>query len=406
MKKIIRLSESELVSLVKRTIMEDNKKDDIVTKVGYYKGKNPFLLSLYLKTYDGYNLTDEEIIKAEKEFEKEESIDKSKVNMLKIEKPIDPNSLIQKKGVKTYLDIIGGEKNILFNTILSDKNIKISKPDDKWFEDNIRDLKILKDNFKSSEGLIKWMDGEESTFEKRIDEFLNKCKKKDFVGFIEEYGKNKVWSDLNKIDTHYTNWRIMMDDRLKRIDNGISGKNQIETIENYFKQRPLSDVLPANRLSKFMELQKKISTNVKSLSFADLDLMEIFGKKNSEKLQNIINNITHTTNIGNQSEVKFLTLLRNAKEPKIEEIVDFSGPGNIVDMAFGIDCAVKIDGVWYAIQVKGGKSAKNKAKGAKINKLGINSLSIYERNRMYQFNYFSPSKKDGDNFFNEDFGVK
>ena len=405
MKKIIRLTESELVSLVKRTIMENNQDDNIEKMIGTYKGENPIIKGLQHKIFGGYDLNNKDIEDAIKIFGDEIEFNKPKINILKNEKPKDPNSLLQEKGTETYLDIIRGEKNILFNKILTDKHIKISKPDDKWFEDNIRDLKVLKENFKSSKRKIKWIDGETSTFEERIDKFIDRCEKQDYVGFIEENEDRKVWSILNKIDTNYTNWRKMIDDRLKRNDNGVSGENQIDIIENYFKQRPLSDVLPGDRLSKFMELQKKLSTNVKTLSFADLDLLEAFGKKNSEKLQNIMNNITHTTNLGNESEVKFLTLLRNAKEPNIE-IVDFSTPGNVVDMAFGIDCAVKLNGIWCAVQVKAGKYAKNAAQKSFINYLGLNSISIYERNKRYQFNYFSPTKTDGDNFFNEDFGIK
>jgi len=405
MKKIIRLNESELVSLVKRTIMENNEDIDIEKIIGTYKGENPFIKDLqHNKIFKGYYLTQKEIEDATKFLEDEKLGTKPKINILKKDKPIDTNSLIQELGTKTYLGIIQSEKNTLFNRILMDKQIKISKPDDEWFEENIKNLLFLKENFKSTKGRMKWLDGETSTFEERVNKLIQKCKNKDYIGFIEENEDRKVWSILNKLDTNYTNWRKLIDIRLNSKDGGgIKGENQIEIIENYFKQRDISEVLPPERLGRFIELNKKLSTNVKKLSFADLDLLDAFGKKNSQTLQEIYNNISHTTNIGNQTESNFLMLLRNVKQPI--EIVDFSTPGNVVDTAFGIDCAIKIDGVWFAVQIKAGKFAKNAAQKAFVNYLGINSLSIYERNKRFQFNYFSPSKRDGENLFNENFGL-
>jgi hypothetical protein len=62
MKKIIRLNESELVSLVKRTIMENNEDIDIEKIIGTYKGENPFIKDLqHNKIFKGYYLTQKEI---------------------------------------------------------------------------------------------------------------------------------------------------------------------------------------------------------------------------------------------------------------------------------------------------------------------------------------------------------
>jgi hypothetical protein len=403
MKRKILLSESNLVSLVKFIIKETSEDMDIEKIVGTYKGNNPIIKDLqFNKIYKGINLTDEDIKIVKQSLQDEP---KPTVDILKTEKPVDVNSLLQKKGTKTYLDIIKGEKNKLFNRILIDKHIKISQPDDRWFQDNIRDLEFLKKSFASSKGKMRWLDGSYETFSERINRLIERCRKKEYIGFIEENEDRKVWSILNKIDTNYSNWRKLIDDRLGKVNNGISGTNQVEVIENYFEQRSLDEVLPPERLTKFLELQEKLSTNIKTLSFAELDLLDAFGKKNSPTLQEIYNNISRTTNIGNETEADFLMLLRNCKEPNIE-IVDFSTPGNVVDTAFGIDSAIKINGVWFAVQIKAGKFARNSAQKSFINNLGINSLSIFKKNNMFQFNYFSPTNKETEKSFNEDFGIK
>jgi len=329
---------------------------------------------------------------------------------MNIEKKVDvyngksPNSSMQNLGTKTYLDIIRGEKNKLFNKILQDKHFKISTPDEKWFEENIENLNLIKKIFKSSKGKINWRDGDYLTFEEKVNYLIKRCEKKDYIGFIEENEDRKVWSLLNKLDTNYTNWESMINNRLTgKNSETIDGPDRLEVINNYFKQRPLSDILPSDRLINFKEIEIKIGTNISTLSYADLDLLDAFGRKNSENFEKIYNTISHSTNIGNEVEDRFLTFLRNKKDVNLE-IIDFSSPGSVVDTAFGIDCAIKINGIWYAIQIKAGKNSKNSAQKSFINNLGINSLSIYERNRNNQFNYFSPSKKEGENNFNEDFG--
>ena len=353
--KKIRLSESELISLIQKVIKETEEDMNTEKKVGNYNGKSEL-------------------------------------------------SLMQNLGTKTYLDIIRGEKNKLFNRILQDKHFKISTPDEKWYEDNIENLNLIKKIFKSSKGRLSWRDGDYLTFEEKIDSLIERCNRREYVGFIEENEDRKVWSILNKLDTNYTNWESMINNRLMGgYKKTIDGSDRTEVINNFFKQRPLSDILPSDRLINFKELEIKLGTNIKTLSYADLDLLETFGKKNSKEFQDIYNTISYSTNIGDELETKFLTYLRNKKDSSLE-IIDFSSPGSIVDTAFGIDCAIKLHGIWYAVQIKAGSNSKNTAQKSFINNLGINSLSIYERNKNYEFNYFSPTKKEGENNFNEDFG--
>lgn len=312
------------------------------------------------------------------------------------------NGLMQELGTKTYLDIIRGNKNILFSKILENKHIKISTPDETWYKENIDNLKDIKKIFKSSLGEISWRDGDYLTYNEKIDKLIQRCVNKEYVGFIEENADRKVWSILNKIDTNYSNWESMINSRLRIPGGGeIDGSNRREVIQNYFKQRPLSDVLPPNRLINFNQYEKNIGTKINTISYAELDLIEAFGKKNSEKLESIYEKIQFTTKMGDELESKFLTHLRNSKKPDLK-IIDFSTPGSIVDTAFGIDCAIFINGVWYAVQVKAGESGKDTAKSAYLHKLGINSISIYEKDNT--FYYYTPSKMSGENNFNKDFG--
>jgi hypothetical protein len=312
------------------------------------------------------------------------------------------NSLMQELGTKTYLDIIKGQKNAIFSKILEDKHIKITSPDDNWYKDNIENLKDIKGIFKSSKSEISWLDGNVSSFDERIEYLIKKCENKEYIGFIEENENKKVWSLLNKIDTNYSNWDSMIKDRLLRKDGGIDDVNKTNVIHKYFKQRPLSDVLHPNRLINFREYEKNLINKINTISYAEYDLLNAFAKKNSEKLESIFEKIKFTTNLGDKLESKFLTHLRNSKKPSLK-IIDFSTPGSIVDTVFGIDCIIYFDGIWYAIQVKGGESGKNRAKNAFVHNLGINSLSIYETNN--DFYYYTPSNKNSGNNFKKDFGI-
>lgn len=313
------------------------------------------------------------------------------------------NGLMQELGTKTYLDIIRGKKNSLFSKILENKHIKISTPDDTWYQENIDNLKDIKKIFKSSLSKINWRDGDYLAYNEKIDKLIQRCENKEYVGFIEENADRKVWSILNKIDTNYSNWESMITNRLLTPGGGeIDGNNRREVIENFFKQRPLSDVLPPSRLINFNEYEKNLGTKINTISYAELDLIEAFGKKNSEKLESIYEKIKYTTKMGDELESKFLIHLRNSKKPDLK-IIDFSTPGSVVDTAFGIDCAVFINGVWFAVQVKAGESGKDTAKSAYVHKLGINSISIYEMNG--DFYYYTPKNQSELNNFNEDFGI-
>jgi hypothetical protein len=312
------------------------------------------------------------------------------------------NALIQNLGTKTYLDIIKGQKHSLFSKILEDKHIKISTPDEEWYQDNIDNLKYVKNTLKSSKGSISWRDGDNLTFQEKIDYLIKKCQNKEYVGFIEENEDRKVWSLLNKIDTNYSNWESMINDRLMRKEEGgIDALSRRESIEKFFKQRPLSEIFSPARYINFKEYEKTLNTKITTISYAELDLLEAFGKKNSEKLESIFSKIRFTTKIGDELELKFLTHLRNSEKPDLK-IVDFSSPGSVVDTALGIDCMIYINGEWCAVQIKGGKSGKDSAKTAFIHSLGINSISIYETNN--DFYYYTPTKMNGENNFNEDFG--
>lgn len=326
------------------------------------------------------------------EFSQENS---NNIDMTKIEKSISLNDLIIGLGKETYFNLLNSDKSKLYNAILEkNEEIRIGKPSDEWFENNIRNLNIIKDNFPSSKW-VNWSDGPSMPFDSKIYQLIGKCQSKDIIGILE----GGDWSPLNKLDTHYTNWRDMMDKRMKDKFK-IEGETQEEIVRNYFLQRDLKKVLTSKNFSQLQEINSLLGTEVQTMSYAEIDLLQAFAEKEKTKINSIKDKIFTTTERGNSSEEKFLGLIRHFNI----EYVDFSFPGSLVDTILGIDCIVKLNGTWYAVQVK---SSEQNARKAKINSLGINSISIYENWKGEElWCYFSPNKKEGINYLRRDFNIR
>ena len=226
---------------------------------------------------------------------------------------------------------------------------------------------------------------------------INKCENKDFFGILEKNGDEDVWSITNKLDTNYSNWAEMIEEKQK--EGLISGSNYDTLILEYFKQRPIDESITDNELrDKIKDINKKKNISINTFSFAESDIIEAFQDESSPKLKNIFNRLSSTTKEGDYVEENFKKLITGF--PKyVEDLHDFSSWGNIVDMVFGIDLIVKLNGTEYAVQVK---KDQRHAEKAFIRKLGINYVVIYPSgNGKYYFGYISPKQPGGD--FTEDF---
>jgi len=322
-------------------------------------------------------------------------------NTPNISKFIKSNRELQSKvkslGIKTYKDLIRTDKKILLNTLLQNTKFRIDSPNEGWYQRNIDDLEILRNRFKSTVGNIRWSDGSISTFDEKITEMVNKCKNKDFFGILEKDGDNDVWSITNKLDTNYSNWAEMIEEKQK--EGLISGLDYNALVLDYFKQRPIDEAITDNELrDKIKDIEKKKNISVSTFSFAESDIIEAFQDESSPKLKNIFDRLSSTTREGDYVEENFKKLI-TAFPKYVEDLHDFSSWGNIVDMVFGIDLIVKLNGTEYAVQVK---KDQRHAEKAFIRKLGINYVVIYPSGKgKYYFGYISPKQPGGD--FTEDF---
>ena len=391
--------------LIKKILKEEIDRISIENMINNYSGDSSFLKNLWFKLRKGEPLTNNEIVLAGMEFETMGLIgngQKQKISILpdikKFNSPL--KSEIKKKGIQTYLDLLKSNKKYILESLFVDSNFKIGTPSDYWFETNILDLEFLRDSFNSSKGKIRFPDGKSSTFNDRINEMIVKCENKDFYGILETEGEVDMWSLLNKIDTNYMNWGEMIKDRQELGDLKEGGDPSI--INDYFKQRNISDALRGSDLMKtIQDVEKKNNIKIKSLSYADVDIFEAFNDISGPKLEKIFERITKTTKDGEEIEDRFTTWLRNLPPEYVrqEDIRKFSLWGNIVDMTFGVDLVANFFGTLYAIQVK--KNQDN-AQKAFIQNLGIPYLVIYPKSLaradMYQFNFLSEKERGN---FNE-----
>lgn len=390
-------------SFIENILTEETERIDVEKKLKSYTGDIKILGDLLQKLQKGVSLSDEEIEVAKKEleiFQKQKTTMNNTPNISKLIKSSrDLQSKVKSLGIKTYKDLIRTDKKILLNTLLENTKFRIDTPNEAWYQRNIDDLEILRSRFKSSVGNIRWSDGSISTFDEKITEMINKCKNKDFFGILEKDGDEDVWSITNKLDTNYSNWAEMIEDRQK--EGSISGSNYDDLISEYFRQRPIDESITDNELrDKIKDIKKNKNVSVNTFSFAESDIIEAFEDESSPKLKNIFNRLSSTTREGDYVEENFKKLITSF--PKyVEDLHDFSSWGNIVDMVFGIDLIVKLNGTEYAVQVK---KDQRHAENAFIRKLGINYVIIYPSpsgKGKYYFGYISPKQPGGD--FTEDF---
>jgi SPP1 family predicted phage head-tail adaptor len=392
MKKIIRLSESELVSLVKRTIMEETIDNEKINK--------EFLLYNKLLNYSGFH---KEIYKLKEKYQAEKNLTNGDLVYLEgyfkddEEKPKTSDNLIMDLGTETYLRMVLGEKQNLFKIILGNEtnNYKVSKPKNSWFVKNIGDLETFRKTFgtDTSDKKIKFPgDFKFMTLNTKIDLLINRCENQDYIGILEiepDDLDKEEWSILNKIDTNLINWKNSIKEKNLNVNVGAD-------IWDYFKQRKLDSTATQN-LKKTYKID---APNLKTMSYAEFDLLSAFTDETGNKLNKIKKSINLSTDKGNQTEKEFLHILQMRKNDGYDiKIVNFSEPGNIVDTNLGVDMIVTIKGVPYAVQIKSSEEAAKKY--LLIKKLGIRYMAIFPKNN--GFGYFSNSNPTEFKDFDTDF---
>jgi len=391
--------------LIRKILREEVDRMTIEKMVKNYAGNSPFLKDMWVKQErEKENLSNDEVNLIQSELEKEGLIklgkQQIKTILPDIKKELTLQSEIKKEGIQTYLNLIKSNKKYLLESLFGDSKFKIGSPSEGWYKKNIDDLNTLKSTFKSTAGEIKWQDKTKSTFEDKINELIKKCVDKDYWGILETESGIDTWSLLNKIDTNYINWGELIKERQ---ENGhLNHGNDKLIIKEYFKQRPVSEALKNNELLKNLDkVEEKNKIKIKTLSYAEVDVLDAFHDIVGPKLEGMFKRIKKTTEDGDLVENLFIELIRNLDAKYVKNIHNFSTWGNIVDMVFGVDLIANLHGHNYAIQVKkDGRHTQN----AFIKNLGIPYILIYPKSlsqaKKYQFEYISNTKHGN---FNADF---
>jgi hypothetical protein len=444
MKKIIRLTESELVSLVKRTIMEDNQSKNVEEIIRNYDGSVGFIKSLkdyllrnkqlsqsqietamnilnikndngetqndiILKKLVNYNGCHSQLNTIKEKYIKNKFLSGGDYliisDYLKEDEKFrkNPNNLIKNLGSQTYLEMVRGPKKIIYDGILRGltKNYKISSPSNPWYKKNIEDLEEVEKIFgDKTNKKINFIDEKKSlTLSEKINSLILRCKNKDYIGILEienDDDQMEKWSILNKIDTNWSNWREMIDYRETNEPGTLINGTEYEKICDYFKQKPCEEILSPVDLKELKSYCELISFDLKTLSLAEYDLLEIFTDETKLKLNKIKTSIQKTTDIGNYTENDFKIY---SKSRDFNIIEDFSEPGNLVDTNLGIDLIIEYNNEIYAVQIKSSKAGAENYPF--VTKLGVKYLVIFPQGK--RFGYFSNDNPKEVKDFDTDF---
>jgi hypothetical protein len=370
---------------IKKILKEEIERknlEDIIRKYRYESN----LLDQYAEKMDnGGDLNDIEINLAHLELNAIGVFGKIKDILKFIKKNTNIQDIIKAKGDVVYKRIISGPKKDILSKILLDKVYQVGKPSKQWFISNIQDMEKIISIF--------------PRLSDKLKNTLSRCRNGNFLGIIKKDGDNLVWSILNKVNTNYINWGDLMSEKiasghLKQTRPAVSESGEVDQyIEEYFIQRNINQLGIDNDLISILN-----EVGTKALSFAELDLIEAFyldvNNKSTQKIDNILANIQSTTSQGDNVEKNFIEYIK--KYNFVEDIHNFSTPGNLVDMNLGIDLLAKIKGTYYAVQVK---SNRDHAVDAKIKYLPVNYLIIYPKDEFEPEEFYYITKKtDGGDF--------
>ena len=309
--------------LIKRLLKEQTEETEILDKIKSYLGKNDFIVSLKKQLNNGKLLSIKQIEAAKKNSLFNDNWDKE-------------NELLKNKGNELYKNIINSNKKDLFKT----KDL-VSQPSVDWYNKNLTDL----DKF-----YLKLKNPPQSITDK-YDRIKTKLINKVYYGFIEDGN----WSILNKFNTNYRLWRELIDETY--INSNLTF---LEKINDFFKQKPINETYPELKIEK--------NIDIKTFSLAEKEIIKDINENSSQKIVKVINK---TTGEGNEIENEFREYLGD------KEIIDFSSPGNVVDMEFGTDLMVHNPEGWVPVQVK---SNRDDAKKCLLLQLGINGVAVYPDN--------------------------
>lgn len=274
--------------------------------------------------------------------------------------------LLNKLGIETYTSLVRSNKKQLLSPIINGKKTNfVGSPSIEWLNRNDDDLKFFKSHIKDSGQKFAFPDRKgRFTVTQEINKLIDSIENDDFYGILED----GEWSILNRLGTNYSNWVVMIE---KRDSEGyLEGNNLESKIYEFFKQRPLDD-----EIFEFSpETIKNISRFTDTLSIAEVDIIFailVLSKQETEEFEAIRNRIKSTTEKGEAVENKFVNFL---KKNVINDLVNFSSYGNLVDITFQVDLMANINGTWIPIQVK---STKEDAEKSKIHKYNFGGIAVY-----------------------------
>lgn len=376
MRKKIFLTENELVSLIRSTIMEQHNDEELIKQILNYTGCDENCLEIKSKLISKNPLT----LVDTGHFE---------AHCLKIGNTTSKD-LILDLGKKTYEKVVKGNLSPLISQILIDNksNFQIKKPNKIWFQNSINDLEYIKKIFTPEELNKKHKFSDDNfqksfTLEEKINNLISSCANETITGIMETIENAEMWSILNKVDTNLINW-----ENLIRKNYNLRGDSYCDKIYDYFKQKNFN--LSSEKI--IGKSAQKIGFNLKTLSFAELDLIKILLNYKNFFEDNVKKILQNTSEKGDMAERDFEYLYNNTIRNEYFSIDrKFSFPGNLVDIVLGIDYVIEKNGIKYIIQVKTSKPDGNVA----IFKYSKNSMCVYPKDvKGLRFNYDTLNNKN------------
>jgi hypothetical protein len=364
----------DLRKLIRKVLKEQTNQSDFDLDIMDYKGDDKEINRMKQSIYYGKNLSEKDIKYAHEFFKKEKKLTVDDDKFSKPEEDISEPVLsrdeylkkfkeelklninkIKSEGVITYLDLVRSGKRHLFKN----EKIKVAKPSESWYKENIKDLEIFRDRLKPFSNNKFKFGNDLRTIDGQINFLMERLVERDIYGFLEKSGKEYVWSILNKTDTNYTNWiNLIYDAEVKdRFPENL--KTTLSKINYYFKQNVIKfdDYGEGNR--DFIRNWVK-DNKVTEFSMADADLVGAFNNYSQEdenRAKNIYSTLMNSTAAGDEAEKQFIKFLTEEQEVPESHIKSFSSHGNIVDITFQTDLIVLNvqEERWEPIQVKSKK---------------------------------------------------
>lgn len=341
--------------MIRRVILEQPQQYDTIQMIRDYKGSNNFLNDLKEKLMKGKELTEKQLLAA---IEKLKRDFYGESNMFNAMKNTNYQKKIKQLGTTAYLNLIKTKKRALLKPLSNNYKIVVDKPSEDWVKRNLDDLDFFINNTINSPSVHKFDDRiVEVTTHAEAEKLKFELNGDKFFGFVEIEGDRKIWSILNKINTHYTNWAKMITKR--DLEGDLGDGKLIEKFDNYFRQRPIEEFY--EEVANLDDGQKSVVKEyAKTLSFAEFDIIEAYHNQTDESresasidpLSNIMNRIKKTTDLGDKTENEFINWLMNEKKIPVSDIHNFSSWGNLVDITFQLDMILTLNGNPIPIQVK------------------------------------------------------